>query len=204
MPYPPDPRIQHVLQRLRGFRKAQDAGDLDAATHELAKARADAARLGIASAYLLYAQADLALARGEPEEALAAACEAALLEPMHPAIQEQFVKSCQAVRERLLEVEDPIDVRRLHALLSRLGETDVSCHVALARALHAAGAVSDATALVEALVLLAPSSADVWRTQAVFAEARGDLEAAARGRAEASCRNDGSQPYGIPSPRERC
>ena len=88
MPYPSDPRLQALHHRLQGCRSRQEKGDLEGAAREFAAVRALAEPLGVRSAYLLFSQADVELDRDNPEAALGFLIEAAVVEPIHPAIQE--------------------------------------------------------------------------------------------------------------------
>jgi len=204
MPYPSNASVQALLSDLNGFRNRRNKVSPEELRPQLEVLVARAARLGIRSAYLLHEQSMLLAALDQPERALELAAEAGVLEPLHLAIQQQFTELSLALRESLPLERDPARVRRVYALLSRYGETDVASHLAYAAVLHAAGETAEAERLVQAMLLLAPASADVWRKQARFLDAKGDAEGALAAEAEALRRTDGTQPYGIPSPKERC
>ncbi|MCA2976945.1 MAG: hypothetical protein INH41_05360 [Myxococcaceae bacterium] len=117
-----------------------------------------AAAAGIDSAYLWWCLTAACDELGDSLAALNAVCRAARLDPAHPAIVRAFADTCEHARARL--VAAPSRSRRVPALyeaLSRLGETDADCHLALARHLLARGDRAEARRLVDAVLTLAPT-----------------------------------------------
>ena len=70
------------------------------------------------------------------------------------------------------------DVPVLYALLSKVGETDSSSHLALARYHSAKGELAAAMKLVEAVNRLQPALVDAWRLRLELAIASDDVEGA--------------------------
>jgi tetratricopeptide (TPR) repeat protein len=169
--------------------------------------RARCEKSGVQSTYVLWCEAVALSQLGRLEEALAAVSRAAVLDPFDPRVQQSFADVCGALREKLCAEEADLAtdrVPRVYRLLADIGETDVECHLTLARYHLVHGAVPEAAALLDALRLLAPTRRAVWELRGECARRRGEPEVvqacedALRGLQEVFI------PYGIPGAGAPC
>ncbi|MBE2251379.1 MAG: hypothetical protein IAE78_17700 [Myxococcus sp.] len=193
-------RLQQESPKLKELVEAGDWSTLRTKTAEL-KARATAQ--GIDSAYLAWCAAIAHHELGEPTEAVEAICHAARLDPVHPAITRAFRDVCRGARTRLCdEPTGSALVPALYAQLSRIGETDLACHLAMAHHQLEQGEVAAATTLVDAVVLVAPSNLEARALRRHLAQVTEDPNAA---RFEAMADDvEARQPFGVPGVRGRC
>lgn len=164
------------------------------------RGRADA--LGIRSVSLLCNLAEANAELGEIEAAFRFVSEAAALDPLDPAVQTAFNKVCNGLRALLTERETNAAAEataRIYATLSKAGETDVPCHLAMARHLHVTGHTPEALKLLKAVSLVAPASLDTWKLMAEFARALGDTILAAACEEKLASRVAQPPPFGIPT-----
>lgn len=203
------PTREQVQELNRELRETEGIGedDLPQVRDRLLALRARATALGIRSAHLDARLAQALLGLEALEEAFAAISRAIVLDPVHPSMGSLFMKIVNALRDRLDRAShDAADDAppRLYDALSRAGETDARCHVALARHHLARGRTADARALLDAVTLLEPARADAWALLAEAARADGDGPRADELAARADALRDATTPFGIPSPVARC
>lgn len=138
--------------------------------------------LGIDSAYLHFRLSACLAAADDAEGAFRAACRGTMLDPAHPLLPQTFVEARRLMVE-LLEAESQRPEsevpRRVYAALAAAGETDMACHLALARHAVARGALGEAGTLLEALVLLEPTHRPALKLLAEVRRKAGDEASAA-------------------------
>jgi tetratricopeptide (TPR) repeat protein len=176
-----NPVITRLKADLEAARVAYDKQEYAEAKQQLDAVRAAAEAVGLRSPVVAWLDCLLASAADDVEQAFALVCEVIVLDPMHPAGQGRFVELGGQLREVLAassrEEADEL-TPRVHAQLEKVGETDASSHVALARYLKHRGMVDEAVALLDAVTLLAPSEGEAWRLRGEFAVTAGDAELA--------------------------
>lgn len=201
------PELVRIMSVVQESRALMDRGEAGEARRRLAEARKSAEAIGIRSSCILCNLAVAADQLDEPEQAFILVSEAALLDPMDPQIETLFVRLAATARGVLADPTrkpDDASTPRLYELLSRAGETDVACHLALARFFLATEKPGDATKIVDALTLLAPASVDAWRFKAVVARARNDEALAQSCEKTAALKAQEPVPFGIPGVQGEC
>jgi tetratricopeptide (TPR) repeat protein len=176
-----DPVVTKLKADLETVRTSYDQREFAEAKQQLDAVRAAAEAVGLRSPVVAWMDSLLASAAGKVEQAFALVCEVIVLDPMHPSGQGRFVELGEQLREVLGESsrEEADELTpRVHAQLEKVGETDASSHVALARYFKHRGKGDEAVALLDAVTLLAPSQGEAWRLRGEFAVAAGDAELA--------------------------
>lgn len=167
----------------------------------------DAEKLGFESVYAYARLSGVFLALDEVEAAFAAVGRAAVLDPVNPGLSAPFCQACDAMRDELVRCsEDASDdtTPRLYAQLAEVGETDLRCHLAMARHHLHANRLGEARALLEATTLLEPARPEAWALLAEVARKSGDDEKAKELAARAKELEEVATPFGIPSPTASC
>ena len=194
----------------RKMKEAHDLGDREAWAEARDAFRAvikEAEALGIQSAFAWMRLSTVHLELNEVEEAFAAISRCLLLDLVLPGSSSAFNSAVAAMRDLLERRSDNAAddaPPRLYAALSRIGETDPRCHVALARHHLRDGRLEEARALLEATTLLEPAGADAWTLLADVAKRHGDEAKAKELQARALALKEAGTPFGIPSPTATC
>ncbi|MCM2332953.1 MAG: hypothetical protein NDI82_03290 [Anaeromyxobacteraceae bacterium] len=179
----PDLRFRELLSLLTEAKNGLAEDGPGPTLDRVVVLRERAAALGVRSPHVAWMEATALELLDRHEEAYRAAVEAARLDPLSVTIQEQFARLAWARRHALAEPSrDPLDesTPRLYALLQETGESDVPCHLAMARHLEATGLGAEAARLVEAVLLVAPASKEAWLERSRLARASGDGAIVAR------------------------
>lgn len=173
-----EPTLANLLADTRAARELLSSQRYRAARRLLIAVRARGEALGIRSVSLLCNLGEAAAELGESEAAFDLVSEAAILDPLDPEVQTAFNRVCGGLRAMLagkvLGAAGDEATARIYAKLSRAGETDVPCHLAMARHIHATGHTTEALKLVDSVCLLSPTSLGAWRLKRELARATGD------------------------------
>lgn len=202
--------------RAKAAAERLESGDLERARREFEVLRKDLAERGLESAFVFFSIAETWRRPNglPPDRAIAGllhgfecCCEAVRLDPVHPDHREQFADYGELLRGRLgLHSRFPHQpfAPQLYAVLLKAGEADASSHIHMAQYLASTDRETEALALLDSTVLLAPGRVDAWRLMAELAQKVGDEAAAARYSTRATELEDMNVPYGVPSPDSVC
>lgn len=172
-----------VTQLLEAASKEYGEEHFDRAVVKVESALALARREGIRSVSLLQTQAHYLDAAKQYEAAFELICDAATIDPVNPNVCDRFIELSRRLRAMLEEAsrgEPSETVPRLYTMLSTVGETDTSSHLALARHHCERGDFAAAVTLVDAVTRLQPAVSEAWALRATLAEKMGDSEGAKR------------------------
>jgi len=202
----PDIRFREVLSL---FTEARDGFEKDGPERTLDRVevlRRRAAALGIRSAHVSWMAATMLEMLGRHEQAYREILDAVREDPFCPSYQDKFTSLAWELRNALAAPERAVDdpsTPRLYELLQATGESDVPCHLAMARHLAAAGRREEAARLLEAVLVVAPVSKDAWLERASLARDSGNEERATACQAEAERIGERGTPFDV-SPAEAC
>lgn len=191
-------KLKSLANSARGLFEGGDHREaLDRLT--VARERAEMT-LGFTPGYIAWCQARCAETLGDMEGALNFIGEALTTDAFNLDFHQTFLAVTVALRYHLedpkLDASDP-SIPRIYAALTLAGETNVGCHIALARHHLKVGNKEDARALIEAVNLLAPTSVDAWRMRVNVARAFGDEPLALKCEEEATLRTNPTVPFAI-------
>ncbi len=198
--------VQSLSARLSRLNQLAEDGELDEARELLAEVRAEASRAGLRSPYLCWVEGRLAASAGEPELAFERHAAAVVLDPAHPSPASAYEEAAEVLRQALADGAGEATgafIPRVYALLARHGETDLRAHLALARHQRATGDAPAAARLLDAVLLLAPASAEAWALRGELAAEAGDAALEARCR-EAAAPALPAAAFAVPGETQRC
>lgn len=197
----PDLRFRELNQQSAHAHKLIADERFDEARELLLPLRVKAVALGVPCGTIDWNLAMALDCLGDLERAFEHIVSAVRQDPLHGGFQNSFDAISNRMRAALAdptrESADP-STPRLYDLLNSAGESDVPCHLAMAKYHAATGREGDALKLLDAVTLLSPVSRDAWAQKALLAKAMGDelLWATCEAQAEGIARAD--VPFGIP------
>lgn len=203
----PDVRIRSLMNKVRKATNLVEKGEHAEAQTVLADVRAQAAKAGIESAFVVWNIAVCQQALGDLEAAFETVCEAARLDPLAHPIQSAFDSIAWGLRVSIVDPEPPVNdisIARRYSLLMAAGECDVTSHVAMARHMSALGEHDRAMRILDAVTLLACVSQDAWRAKATVARAMGNESLAAECEAQATAIAESDVPFGMAATAASC
>lgn len=194
----PDVTMRKLMRAFEEAHSARERGLLPEAREAYTKALAGFGRYGLDSPTARCVLAQILLEQEELHMAIDTIFASLELDPLDPVSARTLRHIISRTRAKLAALE-PGDAQaaRLYALLQQCDGVDVSTHLVMVRHYVHAARFDEARRLLEALCLVAPASADVWRARADLADAEGDALAAATARAEAQCRAHAEVPWAL-------
>lgn len=195
--------IDELLERMRRATDLVQEGKADDAAKLYRIIVARARKAGIESSHLHWAFAVACDYSGDMEMAFEQVTAAIAKDPLALPYRQSFGIITDRIKAALADPDrapDDASTPRLYALLQRGGVADVASHLAMARYHLATGKPDQACALVDAVVLLHPTSREAWELKATIADAAGDTAAAEAARVEAAALAAGDPAFGVPGP----
>jgi hypothetical protein len=153
--------VQQLIERTARL-DVHGAEGLEEARQGFVEVLAEAKRLGLRSAWLLWRQAIVLDQSRSPELALPFIDEAIALDPLVPPFHESRTIIVRNLRRKLLGCEVPEELRELYAVLQQSSEADEECHLAMAKTSAEGGMVEEALRILEALTVLSPACSEGW------------------------------------------
>lgn len=199
----PDLRMKPLVELAELAGRQWSDHEYDEALASFRRLEGELARLGLQSGWVQWGIATCFDAKGDLLMAFDLIQKAFDADPLNPSTQRSFDLIAGRLREALLRSPAAdAAVARMYGLLQQAGESDVPCHLAMARHLASTGRLEEAARLAEAVTLTSPASRDAWLLRAELAAQRGQpLEAVAH-QAEALLRERAEVPRGVPGPRK--
>jgi tetratricopeptide (TPR) repeat protein len=194
-----DRKVEQLLNKVRQAQGAIDEQEPQRALTLMKQVLGEMAHLGVVSAHAHWVMGVAYDLSQEVEMAFEEVRKAMALDPLAAPFRHSFSIVVGRIRGILSDPARPEHdeaTPRLYALLSRSGDADVAAHLAMVRFHLATGAVAEARALVDAVVLLNPADASAWSAKARVARAAGDQEAAVLAEAEAASLAPAEAPFG--------
>lgn len=198
------PRVRKLQRDLRRAQELVDGRELDEARQLLSAVRAAARELGLRSAHLHWMLAAACDYAGEYGMAVECIEEALNIDPLSLPALRSFDIIAGHLRAALCDEERALDAQdtpALYGLLLEMGETDLPCHLAMARHEAQVGKDAEAQRRVEATLTLFPYSAEAWTLKAQLAAKAGDEEGRQRALVEAAALGAEPafpRPFGMP------
>lgn len=199
--------VEAFMSELAEAQELANGGRFVDAREKLVKLQRSLEREGTPSAHVFARLAETWRASGsleDQERAFELSCRALVLDPIHPWYSDQFAALAAELRRRLAVDFASANAPRLYATLQRVGETDASSHVCMARHHAEAGETAQAVALLQAAVLLDPTLTDGWLLWAELCDAAGRAEEAASHRARAASLERSATTFSMPAAPTAC
>jgi tetratricopeptide (TPR) repeat protein len=179
--------MEVLLAKLR--RALDERQDAQTSERLLREVVAEAQRVGVASAYVLWVLAGALDRQGKLEMAFDELRKALEADPLAMPLRSSFHDVAARLRAALSDpsrAEDDADVPRLYTLLAEAGEADLDAHLTMVRFAVATAQLDRARSLAEAVTTLFPAAREAWEALARVARAQGDVARATKADAEAA------------------